>query len=160
MRYFLTAIALLSPLSMLAVVLSWPGFPLNPLTGQLENLYGFLGLAGVVSFAIVGMLYKIVPFLVWLGVYSQEVGRAQVPTLAELYSERLQIAGYIAYLAGLTATGVAIVLANQPAIQVGCGTLGVSLLALVGNVALMLKHFLHPQLRPLAIRAAAIPAHS
>ncbi|MCC6820567.1 MAG: hypothetical protein V9H26_24290 [Verrucomicrobiota bacterium] len=74
-RYFLTAVALLIPVSLLSVALSWSGLPLNPFTGQLENLYGFLGLMGVVSFAIMGMLYKIIPFLVWFGVYSQHVGR-------------------------------------------------------------------------------------
>ncbi|HYT61459.1 MAG TPA: hypothetical protein VEL06_14880 [Haliangiales bacterium] len=58
-KYFLTAVTLLLPLSALAVVLSWPGMPLNPFTGRLENLYGFPGLIGVVSFAIIGMLYKI-----------------------------------------------------------------------------------------------------
>jgi metal-sulfur cluster biosynthetic enzyme len=58
-KYFLTAIVLLLPLSVLAVVLSWPGLPQNILTGQLENLYGFLGLIGVITFAIIGMLYKI-----------------------------------------------------------------------------------------------------
>ena len=45
-------------------------------TGQLENLYGVLALLGVVRFAILGMLYKIVPFLVWYGRYSRE-GRAK-----------------------------------------------------------------------------------
>ena len=43
---------------------STAGLPLNPVTGQLENLYGFLGLIGVVVFALAGMLYKIIPFLV------------------------------------------------------------------------------------------------
>ena len=64
-KYFLTAIMLMLPLCILALVLSWPGLPLNTFTGQLENLYGFLGLIGVITFAIMGMLYKIIPFLVW-----------------------------------------------------------------------------------------------
>src|SRR6185312_1162913 len=58
-KYFLTAVALLVPLSALAAVLSWSGLPLTPFTGQLENLYGFLGIVGVITFAIIGMLYKI-----------------------------------------------------------------------------------------------------
>ena len=66
-KYFVTAVGLLLPLSGLAVVLSWPSLPLNVFTGQLENVYGFLGLLGVVSLAIMGMLYKIIPVsrLVW-----------------------------------------------------------------------------------------------
>ena len=107
-RYFLTAVALLIPVSLLSVVLSWPGLPLNPFMGQLENLYGFLGLLGVVSFAIMGMLYKIIPFLVWFGVYSKHIGRAKVPALADMYSSRLQMIGYWSFLAGLVTISVGI----------------------------------------------------
>jgi hypothetical protein len=155
-KSFLTAVALFAPLSVLAVVLSWPGLPLNAFTGQLENLYGFLGLIGVVSFAIIGMLYKIIPFLVWFGTYSKQIGRAQVPALADLYSERLQIAGYFAFLSGLVLTSAAIVAANATAVRCGCAVLAASLLIFALNVAMMLRHFFHPQLTPLAIRAAAI----
>ncbi len=152
-KYFLTAVLLFGPLSALAVVLSWPGLPLNAFTGQLENLYGFLGLIGVISFAIIGMLYKIIPFLVWFASYSKQIGRAQVPALADLYSEKLQIAGYVAFLSGLATTGVAIVLANQIGVRAGCILLAASLLTLALNVVLMLTHFFRPQLRPLASNA-------
>ena len=158
-KTFLTGIALLIPLSLLAVILSWPGLPFNAFTGQLENLYGFLGLLGVVSLAIIGMLYKIIPFLVWFGTYSKHIGRAKVPALAELYSEPLQIVGYFAFLIGLATTGVAIVLANQLFVRVGCIFLAASSLALALNIALMLKHFFHPQLKPLAGRSGSpLPA--
>jgi hypothetical protein len=157
-KTFLTAIALLIPLSALAVILSWPGLPFNAFTGQLENLYGFLGLLGVVSLAIIGMLYKIIPFLVWFGTYSKHVGRAQVPALSELYSEKMQIAGWLLFLIGLAITGTAIALANQLFVRVGCIFLAASLLALGANIALMLKHFVRPELKPLVVRAAATPA--
>lgn len=158
-KSFITAVALLLPLSLLGLVLSWPGFPLTQFTGQLENLYGFLGLIGVVSLAIIGMLYKIIPFLVWFGTYSKQIGRAQVPALADLYSERLQIVGFISYTTGLLTTSVAIVLSNQLFVRIGCGSLAVSLLTLAINVALMLKHFFRPQLKPLIGRAGSpLPA--
>ena len=101
MRYFLTAIVLLVPLSILALVLSWSRLPVTALTMQLENVYGLLALAGLVGLAILGMLYKIVPFLVWFHSYSRHIGRAKVPALAEMYSVPLQIAGYWSFLAGL-----------------------------------------------------------
>ena len=53
---------------------------------------------GVVALAIIGMLYKIIPFLVWFGVYSKHIGRAQVPALADMYSPRLQMIGYWSFL--------------------------------------------------------------
>jgi hypothetical protein len=140
----------LLPLSILAVVLSWPGLPLNPLTGQLENLYGFLGLIGVITFAIIGMLYKIIPFLVWFKSYSRQVGRAQVPALAEMYSTRWQAIGYWSYLAGLAISSGGIVSSSQTLIRWGSLSLGLSLVALLLNVAFMLTHFFKPKLKPLS----------
>jgi hypothetical protein len=150
-KYFLTAIVLLLPLCVLAVLLAWPGLPQNNFTGQLENLYGFLGLIGVVTFAIMGMLYKIIPFLVWFGRYSRQIGRAKVPALADLYSARLQALGYWAWLAGLATTGGAIVMANEIGIRIGCGFLALGLGTLVLNVGQMLSHYFKPSPFPLPI---------
>jgi hypothetical protein len=150
-KYFLTGIALLLPMSVLAVVLSWPGLPLNTFTGQLENLYGFLGLIGVVTFAIIGMLYKIIPFLVWFGCYSGHIGRARVPSLADLYSARLQALGYWTYLAGLAATSGAIVLSSETGVRIGGGFLALGVATLAFNVGSMLAHFFKPALMPLTL---------
>ena len=119
LKSFLTAISLLVPLSVLALVLSWPGLPLNTVTGRLENLYGFLALAGVISFAIIGMFYKIIPFLVWYGSYSTQIGLRKVPSLADLYSPGLQAAGYWTYVAGLAAVTAAILLGNAAGRDLG-----------------------------------------
>ena len=73
---------------------------------------GSWALLGVVSFAIIGMFYKIIPFLVWYGSYSRQIGLRKVPSLADLYSPGLQAVGYWAYVAGLAATTIAIVLGN------------------------------------------------
>jgi hypothetical protein len=134
---------------MLAMVLSWPRLPLNPFTGQLENLYGFLGLIGVVSLAIIGMLYKIVPFLVWFARYSRQIGRVQVPALADLYSARLQAIGYWSYLAGLVVTAVAILYSNEPGVRCGCSMLALSIATLAANVGAMLTHLCRRRLKPL-----------
>lgn len=148
-KTFLTAICFLLPLSVLALVLSWPRLPLNGFTGQLENLYGFLALVGFISFALIGMLYKIIPFLVWFGTYSKKVGFSKVPTLAELYSERLQAIGYFTFLAGVLAISAGILAANGVAIRLGAALFGASLCALLLNVARMLAHFVCPQIAPL-----------
>lgn len=156
-KYFLTAVALLLPVSALAIVLSWPRLPLNPFTGQLENLYGFLGLIGIVSFAIIGMLYKIVPFLVWFGRYSRQIGRAQVPALADLYSARLQKIGYWSYMTGLAVTGAAILCASEAAVRWGCSLLALSVATLAVNVCAMLSHLFAPRLKPLGFQPTTVP---
>jgi hypothetical protein len=156
-KYFLTAIVLLVPLSVLAVVLSWPGLPLNTFTGQLENLYGFLGLIGVITFAIMGMLYKIVPFLVWFGCYSRQIGRAQVPSLADLYCVHLQAWGYWAFLIGLVVMSAAIVLSNATGVRIGGGFLALGVATLALNVGKMLAHFFKPALKPFTLPTSTAP---
>jgi cbb3-type cytochrome oxidase subunit 1 len=150
-KYFLTAVALLFPVSALAVVLSWSGLPLNSFTGQLENVYGFLGLIGVVSLAIIGMLYKIIPFLVWFGRYSPQIGRAKVPALADLYSTRLQAVGYWSFLVGIIAVCVATALGNGNGVRVGCAALAMAVGTLVLNVITMLTHLIRPRIEPLNV---------
>jgi hypothetical protein len=158
LRMFLTAVGLLIPVCVLALVLSWPGLPLTAWTGQLENLYGFLGLVGVVVFAIYGMLYKIVPFLVWFGVYSPHIGRGQVPALGDLYSVAWQRAGYWTYLGGLLVTSAGILLTSNGLIRGGGALLGFAVAALGVNLILILRHFRRPVLTPLPGAARTSPA--
>ncbi len=149
-RYFLTAIGLLAPLSLLAFVLSWPRLPLNPFTGQLENLYGYVGLIGVVSFAVIGMLYKIIPFLVWFGAYSKHIGKAQVPALAEMYSIGLQRLGYWLFLIALPVAGVGILTPRAVTVRWGCALFATSLATVFVNAIRILSHYFHPRMKPLA----------
>ena len=150
LKYFLTAVGLLVPLALLSLVLAWPRLPLNAFTGQLENLYGFLGFIGVVTFAIIGMLYKIMPFLAWFGVYSRHVGRAKVPSLGDMYSARLQVIGYGCFLCGLVVAGGGIVSSSGTIVRVGCGLLALSAATLAVNIVKILGHFNRPQIVPLA----------
>jgi hypothetical protein len=140
-RYFVTALQLLAPVCGIGLVLSWPALPLTQITGQLENVYGFLALVAVVSLAILGMLYKIVPFLVWWARYSREVGRKKVPSFAELYSARLQVVGYWLFLAALAGTTAGALMGHERVTQAGCATLAASLTVFAANMLLILRHF-------------------
>ena len=98
-----------------------------------------------------GMSYKIIPFLVWYGRYSRQIGRAQVPSLADLYSARLQALGYWTCLAGLAATSGAIVLSSETGVRIGCGFLALGVATLALNVGKMLAHFFKPTLKPFTL---------
>jgi hypothetical protein len=145
-RQFLGALWLLVPVVILGGLLSWPGLPLTAFTGQLETLYAYLAVLGVVSGAILAMLYKIVPFLVWFGRYSTLIGRQKVPTLAEMYSARLQVAGSWLHLAAMVVTGVGIVLANDACVRVGSVVLCGSLAVFAWNMASVFRHLLRPRM--------------
>jgi hypothetical protein len=148
-KTFLVAIIILVLLSLLALVLSSPRLPLNSFTGQVENVYGVLGLLGVVTLAILGMLHKILPFLVWFGVYSPHLGRAQLPTTAQMVSERLQVAGLLFYLGGLTITSVGILRESESWVRAGGTLLFASLALFALNAGKVLSHFWRPQIKPL-----------
>ncbi|MDL5045358.1 hypothetical protein QQ054_04795 [Oscillatoria amoena NRMC-F 0135] len=66
------------------------------------NAYGFLILFGFVTMGIVGMMYKILPFLVWHHTYSPLIGKRPLPSLNELFSSAFMKAGMIMMSAGLT----------------------------------------------------------
>jgi hypothetical protein len=158
LRYFLTALVMLGPTVALGLALAWPGLPLTPLTGQLENTYGFLALLAIISFAILGMLYKIVPFLVWYARYSKEIGLKKVPSLSDLYSSRVQAWGYWMFMAGLIAMTGAIVAASEAGVRLSGALLSASVLLFAGNMARILSHLLAPRAEALTINASAGPA--
>lgn len=151
LKYFLTGLALLAPVSALGLVLAWPRLPMTPLTAQLENVYGFLALVGVVTLAILGMLYKVVPFLVWYASYSKAIGRNKVPSLAELYSPALQAVGYWLFVAGVLATSLAAAFGHEPAVRASCLVLLASILVFALNIARILSHLVRPRTEPLAL---------
>jgi hypothetical protein len=155
MRYFLTALALLAPVGGLGIVLAWPRLPATTLTTQLESVYGFLAFIGVVTLAIVGMLYKIVPFLVWYSSYSKAIGKNKIPALADLYSPALQAAGYWVFLAGLTLTSVATALGHTNCVRAGCVVLLAGVAVFLVNIGKVLSHLVRPRLEPLVLKPAA-----
>lgn len=111
LKFFFTAIfGLMSIVFLIACILSVPGLALTPWVGRLENVYGILGIAGVVTAGLIGMLYKIVPFLVWYKRYSRHIGRKGVPAIKDLYSPAIQKGGFLCLLVGLVWTAAGVVL--------------------------------------------------
>jgi hypothetical protein len=90
-------------------VLMGLGFAFGVLQGpRLGLAYAVVVLGGWVSLTIVGMMLKIVPFLVWHRVYAPRVGRMPLPSVGELSwprAERVACAllttGTVAFAAAL-----------------------------------------------------------
>lgn len=150
---FLWSLAVLVPMGGLAAVLSWPGLPLSVFTGQLENLYGFLAVFGLLSTAVLGMLFKILPFLVWYGTYSVHIGRSQVPALAEMYSNQLVRIGGVIYIVGVVIVSVGILSSHAVVVRWGGVALALAVTLHGVNFALILRHWLRPQLQPVPGRS-------
>jgi hypothetical protein len=97
---------------LVAATLMGLAFALGLASGpRLGLAYAALTLGGWVSLTIIGMMLKIVPFLVWYRVYAPRIGKAPVPTLAQLSwpaAERLAyglLSGGVLLLAGALVTG-------------------------------------------------------
>ena len=151
LRFVLTGTVCLVPSGALGVALA-----LGVASGPRAALaYAVLALGGWVSLTIVGMMLKIVPFLVWYRAYAPRAGREPVPTLAQLSwpgAERLAYGLLTAGTLGLAAT----VAAGQPTAIAVTGTIvSIGALAFAAALARTLLH-----LRPTAAsrHAPAFPA--
>ena len=84
--------------------------------------YGVLLIPGALSLTILGMLCKIVPFLVWMRSYGPKVGKQPVPIATALASRALENGWWIAHVGGLVllvagfATSGAVLLAAATAL--------------------------------------------
>ncbi|HNQ74916.1 MAG TPA: hypothetical protein PKN95_15115 [Verrucomicrobiota bacterium] len=150
LKSFLVALGLLVPVGGLAVVLAWPALPPTQFYGMLENVYGFVGLFGVVTLAIFGMLHKILPLLVWLEVYCPHAGRARIPAANTMVSEPAQFSGLMVFLISLLITSAAILLGSELVVRVGAILLLVAVGLFAINLVRVLIHYFKPEIKSLS----------
>jgi hypothetical protein len=136
-RYAVVAAALVGWAA--AAVPTWLTAPLAepslfgaPRTGVLLGL-------GVVGFVIVGTLYHIVPFIVWVDRYSDRLGYEPVPMIDDLYSDRLAAVDF-----GLLTTGTAAVVGGnglgiESILVAGSGLLIAGVGVFAANMLLVLR---------------------
>lgn len=101
----LTRYAVVAPLlavwSMLALT-AWIDKPLAR-----EALFGAPGtthllVLGIIGFVVFGTLYHIVPFIIWVHRYSDQLGFADVPMIDDLYNDRLATIDFSLLVGGLS----------------------------------------------------------
>jgi hypothetical protein len=99
LRLVLAGALFLAPATLLGLALA-----LDVVAGPRAAVaYAVLTLGGWASLTIAGMMLRIVPFLVWYRAYSPRVGRAPVPTLAQLSSPLVE-----GLACGLLSVGMAV----------------------------------------------------
>ncbi|NLV03707.1 hypothetical protein [Haloferax volcanii] len=117
-RYAVAAVALAG-----WAALTLPAWLADPLAG--DRLFGAPGTGslfrlGFVGFVVLGTLYHVVPFIVWVHRYSDRLGLEPVPMLDDLYDARLARLDF-----GLVVSGVAAVVARDLAgLSTGVETAG------------------------------------
>jgi len=105
------------------------GDPLSRATLLGPSGGAFLLVLGVVGFVVLGTLYHIVPFIVWVHRYSDLLGFEDVPMIDDLYDGRLAAVDFCTFLGGTT-----LLVAGEVLSLGGSVTLVGSVLLLVGAV--------------------------
>lgn len=131
------------------IAVSAPAWISDPLTR--EHLLGaanagHLLLLGAIGFVVVGTLYHIIPFVIWVNRYSDLLGLEDVPMIDDLYDDRIAASDGILLGAGsaLIIGANLLEVAGTPALLGGL-LVGFGVLAFVFNMILVLvRHSPHP----------------
>ncbi|MFC7212691.1 hypothetical protein ACFQO4_01175 [Saliphagus sp. GCM10025334] len=80
---------------------AWFRDPLDPAT-----LFGAPGafsllIHGVIGFVVLGTLYHVVPFIVWVHRYSDRLGLEPVPMIDDLYDDRVARVDFVCFVLGV-----------------------------------------------------------
>lgn len=147
LRFVLTGAAFLVPATLLGLALA-----LDLASGpRVAMAYVVLALGGWASLTVVGMMLKIVPFLVWSRAYAPQVGRAPVPMLAQLGWPAAEALAYVLLTGGTAALALTVFVGDPAAIR------GAGLAVAAGGLAftVTLARVLH-HLAPCAARRRAV----
>jgi hypothetical protein len=140
LRFALTGTAYLLPGAALglALALGAGGGP------AMAMAYAIVALGGWVSFTIVGMMLKIVPFLVWYRVYAPRAGREPVPMLAQLSWPHAERLAYGLLTGGMLALALAVAVGVRPAVTASAAAVAAGALAFAAALGRTLLHLLRP----------------
>jgi hypothetical protein len=137
LRFILTGVAFLVPTAGLGLGFAF-GWLASP---SVAAAYAVLALGGWTSLTMVGMLLKIVPFLVWCGVHAPRAGREPVPTLAQLSPTAAEGVSYGLLTSGVLGLALAVAAASPAGIRVagialaaGAATFVVTLIRIAGHL--------------------------
>jgi hypothetical protein len=131
------------------------GLAFDLLSGPRAALaYAVLALGGWVSLTIVGMMLKIIPFLVWYRVYSPQAGRAPVPTLAQLGWPAVEGLAYALLTGGVAALAATLAVGDARLIGAAGMILAAGALCFAAAVARVLYHMVPSGRRPAAAAGA------
>jgi hypothetical protein len=148
LRYAVSALIYLGVTSLAGLWLA-SGWRVSPgLSPRFAFGYAVLALLGWMSAMIIGMTYKILPFLVWHHRYSDLVGLRPVPTATDFVGEDLPLMGFWILHCGIPTLVIGLVLQSGSVIQVATMFLGTA--GLIFGLALFLIYrHLAPALTPL-----------
>nr|WP_233340915.1 hypothetical protein [Haloprofundus sp. MHR1] len=140
-RYAVVAAAM--ALWALVTVPTWLRNPVSPAALFGPEGASHLLLVGVIGFVVMGSLYHIVPFIVWVHRYSDRLGFEKVPMIDDLYDHRIAVVDFWSILFGSAIVALdaplglpsTVVVAGGTVALVGFGLFAANLARVVKNHA-------------------------
>lgn len=148
LRHSMSAMITLAVLTILGLWLSSGWIPNEEFEARLAFGYGVLALLGWISVTIIGMMYKIIPFLIWHHRYSDLVGLRPVPAATQLLGESTARMEFWLLHAGIAITVAGVIFASGLILQVGTLVLALAGLTFAVVVCRIYSHLVS-RLRPL-----------
>ncbi len=91
---------------------------LSAYSNQIHAAYGISLIFGFLTSLILGQMYKTLPFIVWLKMYQDKVGKFKIPMPAHIYSEKLANWHYYGFLIAIFALLIGIFTKESIIIQI------------------------------------------
>jgi hypothetical protein len=135
-RYVVGVLALLA-----WTVSAAPGWVRQPLSSGLAGgtATSHLLFVGFVGYVVVGTLYHIVPFLVWVERYSDRLGLEDVPMIDDLYDSYLERTDLFLTFLGTVSVYVGLSLGNGMVVAVSGAVMSVGYLVFFINLVLVIR---------------------
>ena len=135
------AVVVAAMLSWAVVTLpAWYADPLSPNATLGSPAGAHLLLVGVVGFVVLGTLYHVVPFIVWVHRYSDRLGYEPVPMVDDLYDDRIAVADLACVTLGASGLVAATAFDRSIAVTAAAGALATVGFALFAtNVLLVVR---------------------
>jgi hypothetical protein len=119
-------------------------FPRHALP-SMTALYGVNLIGGALSAMVLGMVCKIVPFLVWMRVYGPRAGRQPVPLATALGSRPLELSWLALHGAAIAMITLGLAIESLSTLVVGTSLLAASAVTFLGSITRVLAHLWRPQ---------------
>lgn len=107
---------------------------------ELSLAYGVTLLIGFISSLVMGQTYKTLPFIVWLKVYKNKVGKGNIPFPKDLYSERIASIQLWAYTIGFMGFLAGILLNHNITLQISSIIMLIAVILFAVNVLKIIFH--------------------
>ncbi len=121
----------------------------NQFTTQINMTYGISLIYGFLTALILGQMYKTLPFIVWLKLYQDKVGKFKTPLPADMHSEEAAQGHYFYFIGGFALLIIGVWLKESVLIQASAAFMLLTALLYGYNTYKILMH--KQQLKPLVM---------